>query len=53
MVEYALLLAGNSLQVMSVGVGNWLAGLDWSLITYVVLGLVAIRIAAWAFRMPT
>jgi hypothetical protein len=52
MVEYALILAGNSLHVMSLGVGDWLAGLNWHLLGYLALGLIALRLAAWAFRVP-
>jgi hypothetical protein len=53
MVEYALVLAGSSLTSLSTvasAFGNWLSGLDWGALSYALFGLVALRIAFWAFR---
>jgi hypothetical protein len=53
MVEYALLLAGNSLNTFAISVGSYLSGLDWGVLSYLLLALVALRIAFWAFRSPS
>ena len=50
MVEYAVLLAGASLGTFASTVGAFLSGLDWTVMSYLLLGLVALRIAFWAFR---
>ncbi len=53
MVEYALLLAnlaGTSFRSFAAEVAAWASGLNWHALTYGLLGLVALRIAFWAFR---
>jgi uncharacterized ion transporter superfamily protein YfcC len=50
MVEYAILLAGTSLGTFASTVSAFMAGLDWNVLSYMLLGLVALRIAFWAFR---
>lgn len=55
MVEYALVLAGSSLTSLNTiasAFGNWLTRVDWGTLSYALLGLVALRIAFWAFRIP-
>ena len=52
MVEYALLLAGSSLGTLAVTVNALIARVDWTLLSYLLLAVVAIRIAIWAFRSP-
>jgi len=52
-VEYALLVASTSAQTFGVlvsNVGNKLATLDWHMLVYVAIGLLALRLGAWAFR---
>jgi hypothetical protein len=52
-VEYALVIAGTSLTSLSsigTAVGDWVSNLDWTALSYAALGLVALRIAFWAFR---
>jgi|APDOM4702015159_1054818.scaffolds.fasta_scaffold11102_2 hypothetical protein len=53
MVEYALLLAnlaGTSFRSFAAEVASWASGLNWHALSYGLLGLVAFRIAFWAFR---
>jgi hypothetical protein len=50
MVEYALLLAGTSISTFASTVSAFLSGLNWNVLSYLLLGLVALRIAVWAFR---
>jgi len=53
MVEYALLLAnlaGTSFRSFAAEVVAWASGLNWHALGYGLLGLVALRIAFWAFR---
>jgi hypothetical protein len=50
MVEYALLLASSSLRSFAADVAIWGSGIDWRKVSYAVIGLVALRIAFWAFR---
>jgi hypothetical protein len=53
MVEYALILAsvaGTTLQTLSMNVQAWMSGIQWSALSYLLLALVALRIAFWAFR---
>jgi hypothetical protein len=55
MVEYAILLAGTSLGTISAVVSNanvFLAGLNWGVLSYLLLGLVVLRLAFWVFRTP-
>jgi hypothetical protein len=54
MVEYAVLLAGTSLAALGSFAQSaelWLSRLNWEAIGYAVLGLVALRIAAWALKI--
>jgi hypothetical protein len=53
MVEYAMLVA----QSASMSLGSfaraaevWLTHLNWTVIGYAALGLVALRVAVWAFK---
>jgi hypothetical protein len=53
MVEYAVLVAHSSLATLGAFARSaelWLSRLNWEVIGYAALGLVALRIAAWAFR---
>ncbi len=50
MVEYALLVAGSSLNTLAVTVGAFLSRINWEIVSYLLLALVALRIAFWAFR---
>jgi hypothetical protein len=53
MVEYAVLLAGTSLATLGSFARTaelWLSRLNWEVVGYFALGLVALRIAAWAFK---
>jgi hypothetical protein len=52
MVEYALVLAHNVSGSFAHNVGAWASQVHWESLGYAVLGLVALRIAVWAFR-PT
>jgi len=54
MVEYAVLLAGNSLSAIGTFAGSaelWLSRINWELVALVVLGLVVLRIAAWVLKL--
>jgi hypothetical protein len=53
MVEYAVLLAATSLAAFGSFARSaelWLSRLNWEVVGYSALGLVALRIAAWAFK---
>ena len=50
MVEYAILLAGTSIGTFASTVTAFVSGLNWTVLSYLLLGLVALRIAFWAFR---
>jgi hypothetical protein len=53
MVEYAVLLAGTSLAAFGASARSaelWLSRVNWELVGYSALALVALRIAAWAFK---
>jgi hypothetical protein len=50
MVEYALLLGSSSLQSFASDFALWASGIDWHKLSYALFGLVALRIAFWAFR---
>jgi len=50
MVEYAILLAGTSISTFASTASAFVSGLNWGVLSYMVLGLVALRIAFWAFR---
>jgi hypothetical protein len=53
MVEYAVLVAGTSLAALGSFARSaelWFSRINWELVGYAVLALVALRIAAWAFK---
>jgi hypothetical protein len=53
MVEYAMLVAESaftSLGSFSRSAELWLSRLNWGVIGYAALGLVALRVAVWAFK---
>lgn len=53
MVEYAVLVAGTSLAAFGSFTRSaevWLSHLNWQVVGYAALCLVALRIAAWAFK---
>jgi hypothetical protein len=52
MVEYALLLAGASLQAFAADVSYWASGINWRAVGYGLIGLVVLRVVVWALR-PT
>ena len=51
MVEYAMLLAGNSLGSLTATASAIVSDLDWKKVSYVALALVAFRIVSWAFKV--
>ena len=51
MVEYALLVAGNTVGSFTAAARGLYADMDWEKVSYVALALVAVRIAAWAFKV--
>jgi hypothetical protein len=53
MVEYAVLVAGTSLAAFGTFARSaelWLSRINWQLVGYAFLALVALRIAVWAFK---
>ncbi len=53
MVEYAVLVAGTSLAAFGTLTRSaevWFSHLNWEVVGYTALGLVALRIAGWAFK---
>jgi hypothetical protein len=53
MVEYAVLIAGSSLRSFGAFARSaelWLSRINWELVGYAVLALVALRFAVWAFK---
>ncbi|HET7425723.1 MAG TPA: hypothetical protein VFJ50_01695 [Gemmatimonadales bacterium] len=50
MVEYALLLASTSFQGLAGELAIWSSQVNWNVLGYLALALVALRIAFWAFR---
>jgi hypothetical protein len=53
MVEYAILVAETSMASFASYTRSaevWLSRLNWEMVGYAALGLVALRIAAWAFK---
>jgi hypothetical protein len=50
MVEYALLLASTSLGGLAGAATAWASHINWHALGYALFGLVALRIAFWAFR---
>lgn len=55
MVEYALVLVHSSmagLGLLSQQVNVWIGDINWTLVGYAALCLIAFRIALWAFKIP-
>jgi hypothetical protein len=53
MVEYAVLIAHMglaSLGSFAQSAEVWLSRVNWELVGYFCLGLIALRVATWAFR---
>lgn len=53
MVEYAVLVAGTSMAALGSFARSaelLLSRINWELVGYAVLALVALRIAVWAFK---
>jgi hypothetical protein len=53
MVEYAVLIAGTSLASLGSFARSaelWLSRINWELVGYAALALLALRIATWAFK---
>jgi len=50
MVEYALLLASTSFGGLAGAATAWASHINWHALGYALFGLVALRIAFWAFR---
>ena len=57
MVEYALILAnvaGTTFKTVEMNLESWASGItsgiQWGVVTYALMALVAFRIALWAFR---
>lgn len=53
MVEYAVLIAGTSIASLGAFARSaevWFSRINWELVGYVGLALVALRIATWAFK---
>ena len=49
MVEYAVLVAGTALRSLADDVSTFADGINWTVVGYAALVLLALRIAAWAF----
>jgi hypothetical protein len=49
MVEYAILLAGTTIGTFTSTVSAFMSRLNWEVLSYLLLGLVALRIAFWVF----
>ena len=55
MVEYALILVHSSLAglgLLADQVHAWVSDINWTLVGYAAIALVAFRIALWAFKLP-
>lgn len=53
MVEYGILVAQTSMASISAFSSNahlWLSRVNWEVVGYAALCLVALRIASWAFK---
>ena len=53
MVEYAVLVAHMGLGTLGTFARSaevWLSRVNWELVGYFVLGLIALRIVTWAFK---
>ncbi len=51
MVEYAMLVAGNTVGSFTAAASALYADMDWRKVSYLALALVALRIASWAFKV--
>ena len=54
MVEYAILvahMASATLGSFASSAELWLSHVNWELVAWVVVGLIAIRFATWAFKV--
>jgi len=52
-VEYAVLLAHSSFATLGTWTHSaelWLSHVNWQIVGYAALGLIALRIASWVFR---
>jgi hypothetical protein len=52
MVEYALILAHNAAGFLPQNLSSLVSQVRWESLGYAALGLIALRVAVWAFR-PT
>jgi hypothetical protein len=53
MVEYAILVAHTASATLGSFASSaevWLSHVNWALVAWVVLGLIAIRFVTWAFK---
>ena len=53
MVEYAVLVAHSgltSMQTLARSAEVWISRVNWEVVGYLGLALIALRIATWAFR---
>ena len=53
MVEYALILAqvaGTTFRTLGANVEFWTSGIRWDIVAYGLVGLIALKVALWAFR---
>lgn len=53
MVEYALILAhvaGTTFRTLGANVESWASRFRWDIAAYALVGLIALKIALWAFR---
>jgi len=53
MVEYALILAnvaGTSFHTLGASIQAWASGVQWSALSYALVGFLALQVAFWAFR---
>jgi uncharacterized ion transporter superfamily protein YfcC len=48
-VEYAILIAGASFGTITATVNAFLLRIDWGAVSYVLLGLLVLRIVVWVF----
>ena len=50
MVEYAMLVAGSSIGSFAGALEAFASSVNWGVLSYVLLGLVILRLVSWAFR---
>jgi hypothetical protein len=51
MVEYALLIAGSALAPLAAQASQFVADLNWQVVGFIALVLLALRLAFWAFKV--